>query len=103
MGTESVLKGAIAERVLVSFRYDVDSASRQVAPHAIFRNEAGDLMLSAYQVSGYSSTSNGPVWRDFNLSKIRGAQQLDEIFAIESAFNPSGRKYEHGLVAYVRP
>jgi len=60
-------------------------------------------MLSAYQVSGYSSTSNGPVWRDFNLSKIRGAQQLDEIFAIESAFNPSGRKYEHGLVAYVRP
>jgi hypothetical protein len=61
--------------------YDRRVAVRILEPHILYASESSVLMLLAFQVKGYHSSSRqGPFWRPFQLRKIDHISVTDELF-----------------------
>ena len=85
--TEAVLN-AIKEKRLLSFTYQ--GQRRVVEPHIYGRNAAGNDILTAWFVQGYSESLSVPGWRSYLVSEARDLVQLDEMFEHpRPGFNPS--------------
>ena len=70
---------AISDLQLISFIYD--GQSRVVEPHTYGVDTKGHRALRAYQVRGWSKSSELPVWRFFHADRISGLTILQETFA----------------------
>lgn len=66
---------AIAKRSCISFFYT--GSQRTAEPHIVGYDHAGDVTLSAWQISGGS----GEGWRDFHVSKISGIALIGTPFS----------------------
>lgn len=103
---ESTLRDAITDRTVLLVKYDSDPSDaplRVVHPHALYRSRAGNLLVSTFQVDGYSSSSDLPQWREITVAKIKSAERTKDTFSIEPGLNLANARYTHDLVAYVRP
>jgi predicted DNA-binding transcriptional regulator YafY len=76
--TGELLVTAIRERRRVRFVYN---GFRRIAePHLVGIHEAGEAILSAFQLEGESRSGVLPGWRTFILSEIEQLEVLDEHF-----------------------
>jgi hypothetical protein len=103
---ESILRDAIANRAVLRVRYDRDPSDaplRIVHPHALYRSRDDNLLVSTFQVDGYSSSGDLPQWREITVAKIRSAEATGDTFSIEPGLNLAHTRYSHDLIVYVRP
>jgi predicted DNA-binding transcriptional regulator YafY len=99
-----VLTTAIKERRCVAIRYRDQHQIRVLEPHAIYRDENGEIVADCFQTRGYSSGGRmAPFWRPFRLKKISAASLLQESFTprLDEGFSPSKLKYKNGLIKMV--
>lgn len=83
MSANTICK-AIAGRLLISFHYK--GVNRSVEPHCVGRDSKGNLLLSAWQLSGGS----GVGWRDFKIDDISGLVVSDKSFSNpRPGYNPN--------------
>ncbi|MEM5871894.1 MAG: hypothetical protein QW051_03405 [Candidatus Aenigmatarchaeota archaeon] len=70
---------AIKSKRIIKFNYD--GFERVVEPHTCGIHKAtGNVVLSAYQVGGYSSSEKIPYWRLYVVDKITDLEITNEIF-----------------------
>jgi predicted DNA-binding transcriptional regulator YafY len=87
-----VICHAIRARSLLSFDYR--GKARTVEPHICGRDSAGDDLLTAWLVRGYSQSSQELGWRTYQLAQIQQLRVLDERFeAARAGFNPADSRY----------
>lgn len=99
-----VLSEAIRDCKRVAIRYHGQREIRVLEPHAMYSNDRGELVVDAYQVSGYSSAGRPlPYWRPFRLKKISAVSKLEKGFKprVEAGFSVTKPRYRKGLVAIV--
>ena len=77
--SQETLCDAIKQKRLVQFMYE--GGNRTIEPHMVATNEAGHRALSAWFVSGLSSSGEGPGWREYLLSDIGSVSILGQSFA----------------------
>jgi predicted DNA-binding transcriptional regulator YafY len=69
-----VICAAIQSKSVISFQYQ--GSQRQAEPHLLGYKKDGNLVLSAFQLSGGS----GEGWRDFSLTKMSGVSATAKSF-----------------------
>lgn len=74
----AVICEAIRSRHLLQIQYG-NRHDRVVEPHILGLSHQV-ILLSAYQVSGYSESSTVPEWKSFDVSKILLVQKLEDHF-----------------------
>jgi hypothetical protein len=102
--TLQLLTGAIKQRRCIAIRYRDQNQIRVVEPHAIYKDEAGEVVVECFQTRGYSAGGRGaPYWRPFRVRKITALSVLGETFTprVEEGYTPHKLKYKSGLVALV--
>jgi hypothetical protein len=78
---------AIKSRAVLVFFYD--GGERVVEPHCHGISTAGHEVLRAYQVSGFSRSSEELGWRLFDVDKMGATAQNGQTFAENrSDYNP---------------
>jgi hypothetical protein len=91
---------AIAEMRLVQFVYKGEL--RIVEPHMLARNQRENLALSAWWVSGYSSSGSSPNWREYLISEITEVQVLSGSFSSpRPGYKRDGGTKFHDILAAV--
>lgn len=89
---------AISKRLRVSFTYL--GRRRTVEPHLCGRTGAGEEMLLAYLVGGYSLSGSPLGWRNYRLTKVRDVEILKDGFGgTRPGFNPHDPRF---AVVYCR-
>lgn len=73
-----IICNAVASRSIIQFDYG--GGRRTVEPHAHGVSSAGNEVLRAYQVSGYSSSGSSPPWRLFVVSRITNITVTSGVF-----------------------
>jgi predicted DNA-binding transcriptional regulator YafY len=99
-----LLVRAIQTRHCVAIRYYDQPEQRVVEPHAVYTADNGEIVVDAYQTSGYSSAGRlPPFWRPFRLKKITAVELLPEYFRarLKEGFMPHKPSYRRGLIAIV--
>lgn len=87
----NLICSAISSKNVIRFYYEDEI--RECHPHLIAFNAEGTPFLSAWFVSGYSSSGIPPEWRSYKTAQIDGIEILeDSFFEIHKDFNLS--KYE---------
>jgi len=77
MKTKEIICRAIRERIVIKFTYDEET--RIVEPFTLgYHKETGNLVLSAYQVGGYSKSQSEPAWRLYNVENISKLSLTDK-------------------------
>lgn len=79
------LLDAVNRRVRVWIYYS--GSLRLVEPHLIGQNTAGNMALSAFQVSGGS----GSEFRSYLIDRIESVEPTEEIFDVRPGYNPNDR------------
>lgn len=69
---------AIRERRMIKFSYD--GGTRFVEPYCYGISTAGNEVLRAFQIKGFSRSGPNYGWRLFNVAKISGFRKMDEFF-----------------------
>lgn len=103
--TLQVLTGAIKQRRCIAIRYRDQNQIRVVEPHAIYKDEAGEIVVECFQTRGYSAAGRGaPYWRPFRVRKIAALSVLAETFQprVAEGYSPHKPRYKNGLVALVQ-
>ena len=77
---------AIRNRSLLEFDYG--GGTWLVEPHCHGFGKTGKEFLRAYQVDGYSGSSELEGWKLFDLAKAGGLYEADGAFAARSGFSP---------------
>jgi hypothetical protein len=91
---------AIASRNLIEINYIGNKAPgmRIVEPHMVAYNEANNLALSAWYLSGESESRRGPGWREYLLTDIANVTILPQTFAgPRPGYKPGGGKTFHNV------
>lgn len=69
---------AINQKKVIRFRYH--GHVRIVEPHLLGVKTTGNVVLSAWQVGGYSETGHIPPWRNYIISDIAAIENTGETF-----------------------
>lgn len=81
---------AIGSRKMLQFYYD--GGTRVVEPYCHGISTAGNELLRAYQVSGFSQSENPVGWKLFEVGKISSLSILDRMFTgARPEYNPNDR------------
>lgn len=91
----SVIIQAIRECRLLEFRYcRVRRLRRVVEPFAYGVFHTGNVILSAYQVSGDSESNEVPAWKLFNEEEVSNLEILSQTFSgIRSGYNRTDSRF----------
>jgi hypothetical protein len=85
-------------KIKLYYSYDKEPGFRIVEPHMVAYNEAGNIVLSAWYLSGASESHDGPGWREYLLSGISSVTILPENFpGPQKGYNPTGGKKFHNV------
>lgn len=95
---------AVKEKRCVAVRYRDQNQIRVLEPHAIYTDEAGEIVADCFQTRGYSAAGRAtPFWRPFRIKKITALSVLKETFSarVDEGFSRSKLKYRNGFIAMV--
>lgn len=86
---QNLICQAIKERKVISFIYKGNR--RVVEPFTLGHlKSTGNLTLSAWWLSGFSSSSEKPDWKLYSITKISDLELENESFSsIREGYNPS--------------
>lgn len=76
---DAAICAAIRDRAILEFSYN--GGTRTVEPYCHGISRAGNELLRAYQISGYSSSGKSAGWKLFDVSKINGLRQTGATFS----------------------
>ena len=99
-----LLISAVKEKRCVAVRYRDQNQIRVLEPHAIYTDEAGEIVADCFQTRGYSAAGRAtPFWRPFRIKKITALSVLKEGFEprVDAGFSRSKIKYRNGFIAMV--
>lgn len=92
---------AISRRLLMMFAYS--DAVRVVEPHLCGVNSAGNVVMSAWMLAGYSRSDPDGAWRTFLLERMWAAQILPQHFDRPRAgYNPDDARMQ-GVICALPP
>jgi hypothetical protein len=74
----SAICEAISRRAVIQFSYG--GLRRTAEPHLHGISTAGNEVLRAYQIGGYSKSGRVPSWRLYEVSRMSGIRQTGEVF-----------------------
>lgn len=81
------LFSAIRLRKIISFYYN--GGTRNVEPYCYGISTAGNELLRAYQIGGYSQSGKSVGWKLFRVSNISNLKVIDKSFEnIRPEYNP---------------
>ena len=86
MQIEDKICRSIHDHKLLKITYKEDP-ERIIEPYAYGLNRHG-RKLSAYQISGFSTSGNVPHWKLFKVELINRIEELDQQFKVRSNYNP---------------
>lgn len=90
---EPMICDAISRRLLMMFAYS-DSV-RVVEPHLCGVNSAGNMVMSAWMLPGYSRSDPDGAWRSFLPERMWAAQILPQHFDHpRPGYNPNGAQMQ---------
>lgn len=95
---------AIKERRVIAIRYRGQDDLRVVEPHALYRNERGEITVDGYQVRGFSASGRPPpFWRPYRLKIITAITVLPDHFTarMNEGFSLDKKRYKKELLAAV--
>ena len=69
---------SIRERKLLSIYYEGEY--RRIEPHVYGESVAGNVLIRAYQIEGFSRSGESHFWKLFDQDKITFINLLDERF-----------------------
>lgn len=99
---QPLICGAIRDRLLMMFAYA--DAVRVVEPHLCGVNSAGNMILSAWMIPGYSRSDPNGGWRTFMLERMWAAQTLPQRFeSARPGYNPSAMHMQEIICALPDP
>lgn len=75
---DTLICEAIRERRLLVIEYG--GSRRMVQPHVYGDDHAGDRLLSAYQVSGGSTSGAAHGWKSFHMDRVGSVASTTERF-----------------------
>ena len=75
---DAIVCQAIDEMRLLVVEYG--GARRRVQPHVYGDDAQGDRLLSAYQVSGGSTSGEARGWKSFRMDRVTAIELADERF-----------------------
>lgn len=87
---DTLICEAISGRAVLQFSYE--GMSRTVEPHTHGTSKAGNEVLRAYQIGGYSKSGRVPTWRMYEVSKMSGLRQTGQVFSgTRPMYNPDDK------------
>src|SRR2546428_7641726 len=87
MRAEAQLSQAILLRQMVELDYE-GNGLRKVEPHVLYGSTEGQLVLSAYQITGYSAHGQPIGWKMFAVKRLTRVRVIDETFRPRDEYNP---------------
>lgn len=85
---EDKICNSINNKKILKIQYKNDSL-RLIEPYLYgIDKKHHSKLLSAYQISGFSSTGKNTGWKSFNIQNIKNIVELDEYFEIRHDYNP---------------
>lgn len=82
---------AIKNREIIQFYYD--GGIRIVEPFCYGENSKGNLVLSGYQIGGYSSSGDPVGWRLFRKDRMQDISLVGRKFIqIRPRYNPNDKR-----------
>lgn len=97
MDVQQTLCQAITDKQQVRFYYD--GGFRNVESHMVATNEAGQIVLSSWFLSGHSESGVGRGWREYLLSDISRLSIRDKTFTRpRPGYKPDGGKKYHSVI-----
>ncbi|MBO0341014.1 WYL domain-containing protein [Flagellimonas profundi] len=94
---EDLISEAIENQKIIEFDYD--GYSRTVEPHCLGVSTAGNTVLRAYQVDGFSS-SGRMGWKLYDLNNADGLEILTETFnGPRDGYNPDDKAMDEIICA----
>lgn len=89
-----VICDAISRRARMRISYD--GGRRLIEPHCHGTSTAGNEVLRAFQVSGFSKSGETTGWKMFRVAKIASTEILrDEFETNRPGYNPADRGMAH--------
>lgn len=94
---EDLICEAIENQNIIEFEYNGEP--RVVEPHCLGVSTAGNTVLRAYQIDGYSS-SGKMGWKLYDLNNADGLEILDETFdGPRDGYNPNDKAMDEIICA----
>lgn len=73
-------------------RVNYEGHNRIIEPHLVGEKTNGSIVLSAWQIGGYSESGSQPPWRNYTLQKINNFVITTETFTnSRQGYNPNDR------------
>lgn len=91
MTAEAQLSQAIQSRQIVELDYE-GQGLRKVEPYVLYESSEEQLLLSAYQISGYSAHGEPIGWKMFAVERLTSVRVLSETFRPRDEYNPGHYK-----------
>ncbi len=79
----------------------VYGGERVIEPHILYVSSNGNILLDAYQISGYSESNEPVAWKRFNIDEIKSAELVDETFTPRPDYNPNNSERYVTIIAKV--
>lgn len=89
---QNKIYSAIQDHKIVQIYYNNDESKRIVEPHILYESSTGNILLDAYQTSGYSKNNESMAWKSFNIEKIQGVEITENTFTLRSGYNPNNQE-----------
>ena len=77
---KKIICSAVKSKQMIQFNYE--DSTRIAEPYCYGQSRAGNEVLRAYQIKGYSKSSNPVGWKLFRASKMENIIITDEYFTI---------------------
>ena len=69
-----------------------NNEERIIEPHILYESSTGNILLDAYQKSGYSKSNEQIMWKSFNVEKIQNVKLTENTFTLRSDYNPNNQE-----------
>lgn len=91
----SLICDALNRRQLLRFRYKDHTSPTTVEPYTYGENKTGNLVLSAWLVSGATHDTKSPFWRLYREDDMHSVEVLSETFSHDrEGYNPNDGRFQ---------
>ena len=86
---------ALNRRRLLRFRYKDHSSATTVEPYTYGENKTGNLVLSAWLVSGETHDTKPPFWRLYHENEMHNVEVMIDTFSHDRVgYNPNDSRFQ---------
>lgn len=99
---QEALCDAIAGCNIVEIRYGDDFQFRTFAPHIVYASSKDKTLVGGTQINNPAEPLERNEPRNFDLEKIQAVNVTANTFTPHRLFSHLDKRYQHGVICYVR-